>query len=256
VTVYDDGLVRLICEDAIDDEPAIRSALTDATCLVIDPPFDLPELTEWAADLPRPASTLVFTDPRHLGEVTTLFGPPAWLFVWDTRNTWSAGPRRPVTQTKLCAWFGDLDTYDRDASLWGVPPGRKDHPTTKAEPLAGRRLTDLWSESLRWLHHPGAGQPHAGPTPTARNGDRQGDPWLRHTKPVDWVRCLIGNTSPPGLVVDPFAGYGTTLIAARALGRPAIGWEWDLDAAAAAARRLHDLPPATAAAPTLFGAEP
>lgn len=243
-------VVELVHGDAIDQQDRIRSALADAACLVVDPPYDLPELVEWAGRLPRPPSTLVFTDPRHLGEVCALFGPPAWLFVWDTRNTWNAGRTRPVTQVKLCAWFGDLDTYDRDATVWGLPPGRKDHPTTTTRPLDGRRLTDLWCESLRWLHHPGAGAPGVGRSWPGRA--RQGKPWMRHTKPLDWVRCLIGNTSPPGAVVDPFAGYATSLVAARALGRSALGFEVDPDVFAAARERLAELPSGHFAAPSLF----
>ena len=60
---------------------------------------------------------------------------------------------------------------------------------------------------------------------------------MRHAKPVPWVECLIGNTST-GLVVDPFAGSGTSLVAARNLARPAIGFEIDEETAEFAARRL------------------
>ena len=45
-------------------------------------------------------------------------------------------------------------------------------------------------------------------------------------KPVPLVLPLIEYSCPPGgIVVDPFAGSGTTLIAARDLGRRAIGIE-------------------------------
>lgn len=45
-------------------------------------------------------------------------------------------------------------------------------------------------------------------------------------------------TGPRGLVVDFFAGGGTTLAAARRLGRPSIGFEIDPHHAASATRRL------------------
>lgn len=58
----------------------------------------------------------------------------------------------------------------------------------------------------------------AGPTSPAF---RYGHP---HAKPVDLLEGLLGHC-PPGVVADPFAGSGSTLVAARNLGRRAIGVE-------------------------------
>ncbi len=45
-------------------------------------------------------------------------------------------------------------------------------------------------------------------------------------KPVDLMRVLVAATAPPGgAVLDPFAGTGTTLVAAVKAGRSAIGIE-------------------------------
>jgi len=45
-------------------------------------------------------------------------------------------------------------------------------------------------------------------------------------KPVDLLRWLVRSYSRPGeIVVDPFAGSGSSLVAAKAEGRNAVGWD-------------------------------
>jgi site-specific DNA-methyltransferase (adenine-specific) len=48
------------------------------------------------------------------------------------------------------------------------------------------------------------------------------------TKPIDLMRQIVRDFSDHGnLVIDGFAGSGTTIVAARQLGRRGIGWEID-----------------------------
>jgi DNA modification methylase len=62
------------------------------------------------------------------------------------------------------------------------------------------------------------------------------------TKPVELVARMIANSSRPGdLVYDPFAGSGTTLVAAHQLGRVGYGVEIDPAYAAVILERLANL---------------
>ena len=46
-----------------------------------------------------------------------------------------------------------------------------------------------------------------------------------HQKPVALLRFIIGYSDTEGLILDPYMGSGSTLVAAREMGRPVVGIE-------------------------------
>lgn len=174
---------------------------------------------------------------------------------------WSQGRTRNNADA-YAGIAGDRDTATRDAALamWGARQAIV-FGSLEMPPAPGNRQTLVYRKPA------GAGSKgtHAGfrrdvegiylvgPWPAGHQGlssvltsgarcqvspngvpGRYGHP---HAKPVDVMETLIG-ACPPGVIADPFAGSGSTLIAARNLGREAIGVELDERYAEAAARRL------------------
>lgn len=155
---------------------------------------------------------------------------------------------------------GDDDTAVRDEALrtWGdrpaivfadlrIPvPGSMQVLIYKKPPDAGARSTAGFrrdAEAIHLLRLPAGYGGRSSIIETAARkvngnsvglGARYGHP---HAKPVDVMETLIA-ACPPGVIADPFAGSGSTLVAARNLGRRAVGLEIEERYAERAAKRL------------------
>ena len=154
---------------------------------------------------------------------------------------------------------GDNDTTARDVALaaWGSRPAlvfgawRVARPASVRQRIVwdkrggnGYKFGDVnmpWAEVTEEIYVIGGGwvgrrRPNiiAAPTYNSMARDRPPHP---APKPVALMSALI-ECCPPGVIADPFAGSGSTLVAARNLGRKAIGVEIEERYCEVIARRL------------------
>lgn len=194
---------------------------------------DCLEITEWLA-----ADVLV-TDPPY----GTQFSAENPKGGYGRRQNAGLGP-----EGFTIANDGTTETRDAALALWGDKP---------ALLFGSPRLPDppgIWADRLVWdKKRPGMnGGPwryrHESIYVTA-GFERTSDAAVSvltafpdqsdhiHAKPLTLMVGLV-SAAPPGVIADPFAGSCTTLVAARNLGRRAIGVEIDERYCEMLARRL------------------
>ncbi len=202
------GLPRPYYQEGGDDDPG-RIALYHADCQPV-----LAEL---------PACALLLTDP-----------PYGIARIWQG-GTWGAAHKHRETavwdnQTLQRAVMDAINLAE-NAIVWGgnyyaLPPSRCWFSWEKID-----RMATLSDFELAWTSF-----------------DRPAKAWrgLRHTdnhihptqKPVALMLWCLKQARTHGLVLDPFVGSGTTLIAAKQMGLPAIGIEIEERYCEIAAKRL------------------
>ncbi|MHB1762641.1 MAG: DNA methyltransferase [Acidimicrobiales bacterium] len=188
---YADGQITLYHGDCREIDAWQRGDV-----LVTDPPYGISYRSGMRRD--RLAASIEGDDDTSLRDyVLGLWAPRAALVFGTWRIPRPQGTRaRLVWDTKGALGMGDLSIpwKPSDQEIYVLGTG-----------FTGRRSTNV----LR----------HAPVQSTARGGRRH-----PHEKPVGLLHDLIAKC-PPGAIVDPFAGSGSTLVAAKDLGRAAIGVE-------------------------------
>lgn len=205
---------------------------------------DCREITEWLA-----ADVLV-TDPPYGRDYRG--NSAGWT------NSSGGGGHRSTGQARAIA--NDKDTATRDAALtlWGdrlaIVFGDPliAQPAGAVQALAYRKAADAGIKGARAGFRRDVEMVYlVGPWPVAVGGlssvltsvrwvagptgpaTVHGHP---HAKPTDLMEALVSKTS--GVIADPFAGSGSTLVAAKQLGRHAIGVELEERYCEVIARRL------------------
>lgn len=213
------------------------------------------------------AVTLYLGDCREVTawlEADVLVTDPPYGIAWRTGRLgrYSHGRSRHGTSYPQPGIEGDADTTTRDEALllWGEraaivfgaldivrPAGTRQTLVYRKPPDAGARgahggfrrdieaiyLVGPWPAGLGGRTSVLSSSARCSGSPSGVAA-RAGHP---HAKPVDVMEDLIA-ACPPGVIADPFAGSGSTLVAARNLGRRAIGVELEERYCEAMARRL------------------
>lgn len=204
---YEDGLVTLYLGDCL-----AETAWLAADVLVTDPPYGM----GYESNFNRIKGTQKVGRP--IAGDKTLDARDKSLAIWGTKPALVFGrwdvPRPAATRYRLI-W---------DKVLWGMGD-----------------LTFPWGPGDEEIYALGAG--FVGPRGSnviraqgyaAPDASRPDHPT---PKPVGLMELLIAKC-PPGVIADPFAGSGATLIAARNLGRRAIGVELEERYCEVIAKRL------------------
>jgi DNA modification methylase len=230
-------MVELVHGDAVE----VLSGLADGSVdlVLTDPPYNVS-----ARGVGGRANTTVGRVPRADGsmrEIRRDFGE--WDHGWDPlpfleqarRVLRDGGSLVAFTSEHLFAPYLASGLDHRSLLYW-----RKANPAPNFRSQVVRAVEmAVWqTQGGGWTFNAGGYRPNVwdGATESgeARIHPTQKPLWLMR----EWVELFSG---PGELVVDPYAGSGTTLVAARALGRRALGVELDPTYYEAARRRLDPL---------------
>ena len=240
---WSDGTCVLYLGDCREVLPALG---VTADCIVADPPYAETSLAwdRWPDGWLDVAATVTrslwcFGSLRLFMQRRDEF-TPRWKFsqeiVWEKRNASGLRDDRfrrvheQVAHWYQGAWRDIYHEVPREA----FGGKRADHPSIRDKPV---HMANAGAASFT------KGYADDG-TRLAPSVIRVANLWKRGAihpteKPVGLLDLLINYACPPGsLVVDPVAGSGSTLDAARCAGRRAVGIELHEPYAEAAARRL------------------
>jgi len=207
-------------------------------------------------------------DPYYQDDLVTLFhGRAEEISEWTTADVllvdppygidYNSGSRREAVAASI---LGDKDTAVRDAilALWGAQRPALVFGSWRVERPAGTKMLLVWDKkgalgmgdlSIPWkpgheeIYVLGAGAWRGDRTSdvlrvapvqsTSRNGRLH-----PHQKPLALMEELVRKL-PGGVVADPTAGVGSTLLAASRLGQRSVGVELDEAYCEAIVKRLE-----------------
>lgn len=200
---YEDEAVTLYHGDYLE----IAAELPPADLLILDPPFDLwPEVSRvWA----QPVTALAFLTWQYRQDVTELLGAVRTELIWAFADgRWTSHNLPRVTHETILV-FGKTGSAYVGRETDGVPRA-KGESSIGRDRLGPRTYTPHERKALNSV------------LTFPRNVSADLGVW---SKPLPLMSQLIEWCATGPLIIDPFAGSGTSLVAAKALGKKVIGVE-------------------------------
>ena len=200
--------------------------------------------------LPDKAVDFVLTDPPYLVDYKDREGR---RIANDRDDRWLAPAfkqiHRILRDDAFCVSFYGWNRVDRFFSAWRAAGFRVVGHIVFAKPYQSKaRFLRYQHESAYLLAKGQPAQPQE-PLPDVLPWKYSGNRLHPTQKPVDSLATLIKTFCPSrGIVLDPFAGSGSTCVAARQTGRRFLGIELDAQYHAAATARLNRIPAGRVAA--------
>jgi hypothetical protein len=216
-----DAVQRIRCGDA----RVLVPTLDPSALIVTDPPYNvgvtyevhndrMPEADYEAllgATLRPPC--VVITYPEALPRLARILGDPTKVVAW-------VYPANTARQFRTISWFGCAPDFQRGEQAYRNPGDWRVQTRIASGETA--RLYDWWHIDL------------------VKNVSREKTPHPAQTPTEVMTRILT--ITPADFIVDPFCGSGTTLVAAQALGRAALGMDISPAYCALATARLTMTP--------------
>lgn len=218
---YEDDYVTLFCADAA----SVTLPLSGAV-LILDPPFD-----EWhgVSSYADVATTVAFTNLKARPMVEALLGQPRTELIWhfaDGRWVSHALPR--ITHEYIMVYGDTGECYVGDAT--------DQTPRKKGKSSIGR-----WTSDHERVYTPRPRKALNSVLAFPRNVSSPLGCWSKPLPLMTQLLEWVGDEQQ--VIIDPYAGAGTTLLAAKQLRRKAIGVEINPEHCAMAAKRLRDAEP-------------
>lgn len=244
--LWEIGKHRLLCGDALDPSSyEVLLAGQKAQMVFTDPPYNVPigghvsglgkakhrEFAMASGEMSKPEFTAFLrTSAMRMAEVSVNGAIHFLCIDWRHVGEMEEAGRAVYPELKnICVWAktnAGMGTFYRSqhefAYAWKV--GKAKHINNFGLGDKGRYRTNLWN--------------YAGAN-TFRNGREEDLADHPTVKPVKMVEdAILDCSKPKGIILDPFAGVGTTLVAAHRAKRHGYGIELDPAYVDCALRRL------------------